>query len=36
MALLEIGQRRSWPRDAATEEAAVETGPAEEEEGWPS
>ena len=35
MALLEIGQRRSWPRDAATEKAAVEAVPAEEEEDGP-
>ena len=33
MALLKIGQRRSWPRNAATEEAAVEAVPAEEEDG---
>ena len=35
VALLEIGQRRSWPGNAATEEAAVETVPAEEEEDGP-
>ena len=35
MALLEIGQRRCWPGNAATEGAAVETGPAEEEEDGP-
>ena len=33
VALLKVGQRRSWPRDAATEEAAVEAVPAEEEDG---
>ena len=35
MALLKIGQRRSWPGNATTEEAAVETVPAEEEEDDP-
>ena len=35
MALLKVGQRRSWPRNAATEEAAVEAAPAEEEEDGP-
>ena len=35
MALLKIGQRRSWPGNAATEEAAVEAVPAEEEEDGP-
>ena len=35
MALLKIGQRRSWPGNAATEEAVVETVPAEEEEDDP-
>ena len=35
MALLKIGQRRSWPRNAATEEAAVETVPAKEEKDGP-
>ena len=35
MAFLEIGQRRSWLRNAATEEAAVEAAPAKEEEDGP-
>ena len=35
MALLKIGLRRSWPGNAATEEAAVEAAPAKEEEDGP-
>ena len=35
VALLKVGQRRSWPRGVATEKAAVEAALAEEGEGGP-